>query len=101
MSEPNYMAPNTMVPLQNRETGTLAGIAMEQLRSYQTRALAWKTWPDGRVRRCMECDESIYFTADPHGVAYQYTDDELLALTVAHIRQCHDEDGSNDGRRTD
>jgi hypothetical protein len=86
-----FKTPNIMVPLQAREKGEIAPVAMEQLRAYQTVARTWKTWPDGRCQRCMECDENIYFTADAGGHLYSYTDDEKLAVTVAHIRQCHSE----------
>lgn len=102
MNEESYSTtPNVMVPLNSRPQGTIAPVAMEQLRSYQARAREWQTWPDGRCRRCMECDENIYFTHDANGNGYNYTDDEINALTVAHIRQCHDKDGSNGGRRSD
>lgn len=89
MSEGYFVAPNKMVPLQDREPGEIAAIALEQLRPYQEFAAEFGVYPDGRCRRCMECDENIYFTTDPNGVPYTYTDDELSGLKVAHIRQCH------------
>jgi len=85
------LTPNVMVPLNSRKTGSIATVAMEQLRHYQSIARKWQTWPDGRCRRCMECDENIYFTHDTNANPYMYTDDEILALIVAHIRQVHDD----------
>jgi hypothetical protein len=109
-----YMAtPNTEIPLNDREPGTVASIAMEQLRSYQGRATYW---PMGRHEHwdewyeimrtcwcCTVCDpcETLWFVNDPADNVFSYTEDEILTLKVAHIRQAHDVDGSNDGKRTD
>lgn len=51
----------------------------------------------GTPMRCGFCGQSIYFISDKYGNSYGYTDDEELALTVAHIRQAH-EDVNYDGR---
>lgn len=75
-----------------------AHIAQEQLRPYQEAA---QTWPVKETMRrdnlqrarwcsvCRECDQSLWFTRDVKGVPYEYTEEEKLALIVAHIRQCH------------
>lgn len=85
------MTPNKMIPLNDREKGEIAPVALQQLAEYQKAADGWGIYPDGRCRRCMECDENIYFTEDSNGVPYTYTDTEIQSLTVAHIRQCHPE----------
>lgn len=97
--------PNKDIPLNDRESGAIASIAMEQLRSYQERAANWRMY---RVRRegrdvscCQACLQALWFVSDEDEQLYVYTDDELLALKVAHIRQAHDKDGTNDGIRTD
>lgn len=106
MSEGPYnQTPNTMVPLNSRPPGHVASVAMEQLRSYQRTA---DNWPVYEVRRdgrdcmvCQKCHESLWFVTDREEQRYQYADDELRTLKVAHIRQAHDEDGTNGGRRQD
>lgn len=45
----------------------------------------------GTPMRCGFCGQSIYFICDTFGNSYGYTDEEELALTVAHIRQAHEE----------
>jgi hypothetical protein len=97
--------PNTMVPLNSRQQGEIASIAMEQLRTYQRTA---NHWPMFEVRRdgrdcmcCQKCNESLWFVTDREEQRYVYTEAELLTLKVAHIRQAHDDDGTNNGRRQD
>lgn len=71
--------------------GTIHDIALRQLRAYQAYADTQSLYPDGRARRCMECDQNVYFSHDVDGVLYRYTDEEIRALKVAHIRQVHPE----------
>jgi hypothetical protein len=96
------LTPNVMVPLNSRETGSIATVAMEQLRHYQ--ALA-STWPMERHEHhsntakgrpcwcCVVCDpcETIWFINDRAGGIYSYSEEEILTLKVAHIRQVHDD----------
>jgi hypothetical protein len=100
-----FQTPNVDIPLNAREPGTIASVAMEQLRTYQRTA---DNWPVYEVRRdgrdcmvCQKCNESLWFVTDEEEQRYQYADDELRALKVAHIRQSHDKDQSNGGRRQD
>lgn len=86
-----YHVPNNLIPLNDRAPGELAGIALEQLAPYREVAATWLIYPDGRCHRCMECDQNIWFSRDRQGQPYRYTDAEILALIVAHIRQCHAE----------
>jgi hypothetical protein len=100
-----FQTPNVNIPLNAREAGTVAPVGMEQLRSYQRTA---DNWPVYRVRRdgrdmfvCQECDQSLAFYSDEDENPYQYNDDDMRTLKVAHIRQAHDKDGTNGGRRQD
>lgn len=97
--------PNTMVPHNNRPQGSIAPIAMEQLRTYQERAASWKMY---RVRRdgrdmscCQACDQSLWFVSDREEQPYHYTAEQIMTLLVAHIRQAHDPSGDNNGHRQD
>jgi hypothetical protein len=89
-----YNTPNCNIPLNDREPGTVASVAVEQLRPYQERAA---NWPMFRVRRdgrdcmcCQLCEQSLWFMSDEEEVRYDYTEEELTALKVAHIRRSHD-----------
>ena len=94
-----YATPNKDIPLNDREAGQLAPVALEQLRTYQGRA---NNWPmerhehydeyDEVMRACWCCVvckvcETLWFVNDPDGNVYSYTEDELQTLKVAHIRQ--------------
>jgi hypothetical protein len=108
-----FQTPNVMVPLNSRGEDEIAPIAMEQLRSYQRRAANWpmerhEHWDERHdmFRNCWCCTvcdpcETLWFVDDPAGQIFTYTEDEILTLKVAHIRQAHDKDGTNNGKRTD
>jgi hypothetical protein len=91
-----YETPNAQVPLNDRQSGELAPVALEQLARYQALARSWymeRHEHQGRDGWCCmvdECDETLWFVNDLDGNIYHYTDDEILALKVAHIRQIHD-----------
>jgi hypothetical protein len=94
MTQGYYQTSNVNVPLNNRPKGEIAEIAITQLEAFQLRG---RTWPTREVSRdgrhgmeCSYCNQMIYFISDPNGILYEYADDELLALTVAHIRQKHE-----------
>lgn len=87
-----YKTPNKMIPLNDREPGEVADVALAQLAQWQEVAIAWDTYSDGRANRCHDCHQNIWFSKDPQGHAYKYTDDEILALKVAHVRQCHSQE---------
>ncbi len=90
-----FQTPNIMVPLNNREPGEIADIARLQLENYQALALVWPTTNVYRDQRhcvvCSECRQCLWFRLDKNGQEYLYSDDELQALKVAHIRQLHAE----------
>lgn len=72
-------------------SGMIHGIAYAQLAPYQELAKTWPRYPDGRFIRCGKCDQGILATADIMGIEYSYTEDETMAVIVAHIRQNHQE----------
>jgi hypothetical protein len=78
-------------PNGSKKDGTIHDIALSQLHAYQAYADTTSLWPDGRCHRCMDCDQNIYFGYDEYGVVYNYTDEEIRALKVGHIRICHPE----------
>jgi len=90
MSNSYFETPNMYVPLNDREKGELAQVALDQLMPFQNAAESWPIYSDGRCNRCKECHENIWFTTDPQGHKYIYTEDEIMALKTAHIRQCHE-----------
>jgi hypothetical protein len=110
MSDGFYMTPNLMIPLNKRETGEIADVALDQLRPYQEAADQWPMHrayhpvyiqvngepviAHGKTRYGMECrlcGQFIYYISDPNGNAYSYQDGETKTLTVAHIRRQHEE----------
>lgn len=53
-----------------------------------------ETWPsqydeDTGVLRCTVCGKGIMLWLDSQGKRYQYTDDQVMALTVLHLRAHH------------
>jgi hypothetical protein len=94
-----YQTPNINIPLNNREPGHLAQVAIDQLAPFVERA---KTWPLREVYReddnnnsrhgmaCSLCDQIVYFISDPRGILYGYDDSEIQSLIVAHMRQIHE-----------
>lgn len=91
MTDGYFLTPNKMIPLNDRPAGEIAPIALEQLEGWRAVAEGWETYSDGRSNRCKECHQNIWFSRDPQGHEYTYTYHEVLALKVAHLRQCHAE----------
>jgi hypothetical protein len=86
-----YQTPNVMVPLNKRERGEVADIAIRQLAVIQNCAITWPVVEQGNENRCGLCSQNLWFRYDTYGEPYGYSDEELLALKVAHIRQNHQE----------
>jgi hypothetical protein len=92
-----YQTPNLMIPLNDRENGQIAEVALEELGHWQEAAQFWTMARHEHKGRpcwcCTICDpcETLWFVNDLSGKVYTYTDDEILALKVAHLRQCHPE----------
>jgi hypothetical protein len=71
--------------------GTIHPIALGQLVTWQDIALKWPLAQVDRENRCGVCEQNIWFLCDTKGQVYKYTNDEILALVVAHLRQRHSE----------
>jgi hypothetical protein len=101
MKQGYYQTKNSDIPYNDREPGELASIAQRQLAAYQAKAEEWplnEIWRadirDDIMRHCMvccQCYQNIYFISDDEGRVYDYTEDELKTLVVAHLRQSHPE----------
>jgi hypothetical protein len=86
-------------PNDSPRDGTIHVIAREILESFTNAARRWplrEVWreDDNNNTRhgmaCSYCDQIIYFISDSRGILFDYSDDELLLLTVAHVRQIHE-----------
>jgi hypothetical protein len=89
-----YQTPNVNVPLNARDKGEIAKVAWQQLKPYQDAA---RTWPIYKLMRdsrhcnlCRVCDQNIYFDSDTEENEYHYTDEDIVSLIIAHIRQTHE-----------
>jgi hypothetical protein len=106
MTEGYYQTPNIMIPLNDRPPGEIAPVALEQLAMWENIARGWPVErhchdvynDDGKLICngqpcwcCADCDKTIWFVNDPSGKIFVYADEEILALKVAHVRQCHAE----------
>jgi hypothetical protein len=93
-----YQTANKDIPLNDRGKGEIAPIAFDQLRPYREAAQTWPVYNEMRdgetmgprwVHACRICTQAIWFNSDENKVAYDYSEEEMLALIIAHIRQCH------------
>lgn len=88
-----YQTSNTKIPLNQRDPGDLAQVAKDQLSAVQEIARGWPMESDindlRQCHRCGHCGQNIWFGTDQEYRQFHYSDDEILALTVAHIRQVH------------
>lgn len=73
-------------------TGQVSPSAIRELAAWEGVAFEWKWYvhPDTYLR-CQECHQAIARMADRNRELYDYTDAELMALKVAHLRQVHSE----------
>ena len=93
------MTPNTQVPLNNREPGTVAQVAWDQLKPYQIAAQSWPVYQEMRydeaierqrwVHACRVCEQGLWFNSDENQDPFDYSDAEILTLIVAHVRRSH------------
>jgi hypothetical protein len=71
---------------------TIAPLAVKQLAAWEAIAAHWRTEvDDSGYLRCGECVQAIVRKTDDHGTHYELSAPEILAMTVAHIRQAHSE----------
>ena len=73
--------------------GHLAPLAVRQLAAWEDIARGWPSRPDadGKCQRCQACGVALYRLADDAGRPYRYGPGQVLAQTVAHLRQAHAE----------
>lgn len=80
-------------PWQETDLRKRKVIAVRQLAAWESRARTWELYrandDEQTPVRCVKCGQSVFFTYDAFGIPYDYTEGELLALTVAHVRQVH------------
>lgn len=76
----------------NESRGTIHPMAVGQLSEWEKVAQHWYTEvTDDGYLRCGQCTQAIVRKTDRHGTHYDLSMTEILALTVAHIRQNHAE----------
>lgn len=75
-----------MIPQQPIPDRVLA-----ELEGWQEMARMWplRFCLEDPYARCEACDQAVIRLIDDHGLSYRYTNAELVALAVAHIRQVH------------
>lgn len=85
--------PNKMIPLNDREKGQIAPVAIDQLRPFLIAAETWPVYRQYRDERhemiCRVCAQCLWFLSDEHNVPYDYTDEEIHTLITGHIRRLH------------
>ena len=77
----------------------LAPVAERQLAAWEAIARDWPLYEDGDCERCASCHQNVIAVTDVlapveegtsrRPAAYAYTDEQRLALVVAHLRQAH------------
>lgn len=76
-------------------TTELPAVAAGPLAAWQDMARSWATFKvldvdtGSYVQRCASCMGGIYRVTDRHHKPYPYSEADLLALTVAHLRMSH------------
>lgn len=88
-------------PNNSPRDGTIHPIAQQQLLEWQAIAERWHYSEENRyddylerdreVVACGYCSQNLWFVRDDEGRLFEYSREQLLALTVAHIRQRHPE----------
>ena len=67
----------------------LAPLAANQLAAWERLADTWIWHEDNRVARCGDCGKGIFLAVDQLGHRYLYTHEQVLMLTVLHLRNHH------------
>lgn len=71
-------------------TRQIASLGLRQLAAWEKIAKDWPVYTSAfGFIRCAHCDLTVWRTEDDSGQAYTYTDAEILALRVAHLRNHH------------
>ena len=72
------------------EPPQLGWLATSQLAAWEAIAETWAGQDDyTTVHRCAECGQGIYLLTSVAGVPYRYTREQVLSLTVLHLRNFH------------
>lgn len=75
------------------EPPKVSGMAVSQLEAWEKLAQDWPAYEDSlvavRLMRCASCHIGLYRLTDEDGRPFTYTDAQLLAQVVAHLRQAH------------
>jgi hypothetical protein len=75
-----------------------AHLAQDQLRPFREAALTWPIWttlrhsetsPPRWSHVCRYCDQTIWFKNDLQNRPFTYSEEEIVTLITAHIRQVH------------
>lgn len=71
--------------------GGIAPVARAQLAAWEEIAMDWAlvTAPGEHHARCHSCGQSVIRLFDDRENIYEYSAEQRLALTVAHLRQVH------------
>ncbi len=70
----------------------IAPVAAGQLAAWEKIAEDWPLAVDEEgVARCKACGQGVILWLDEHHRPYRYTRDEVMALTVLHLRNHHPE----------
>lgn len=89
-----FSTPNVNIPLNKREKGEVASVAIEQLRRFLNAADTWPVQGQRRDNRdckvCRVCGQCLWFVTDRQGNQFGYSTEEKRSLITAHIRQCHE-----------
>lgn len=68
----------------------MSTLAEQQLAAWTELAEGWKGKDDHTtVHRCADCGLGIYLLTGVDGKTYRYTHDQILSLTVLHLRNFH------------
>lgn len=75
-----------------RPAGELAPVAVAQLAAWEKLAETWQAkiaLDEEGVGRCGDCGKGVLVWIDRRGKPYRYTHEQVLALTVLHLRNHH------------
>ena len=63
----------------------------DELKGWQDMARMWplRFCIEDPYARCEACDQAVIRLVDDNNIGYLYSPSEVVALTVAHIRQVH------------
>ena len=70
----------------------MSTLAERQLAAWEAIAEGWPVDLDAEgIGRCRDCGKGVLMWIDRHGRPYRYTHEQVLSLTVLHLRNFHAE----------